>query len=68
MHGNSDAPRKTLDAIREEAEREAIRSVMASHGFHVVPAARELNVSRVTLYRLMHKHNIRVEGQSSHAE
>lgn len=68
LHGNSDAPRKTLDAIREEAEREAIRSVMASHGFHVVPAARELNVSRVTLYRLMHKHNIRVEGQSSHAE
>ncbi len=68
LHGNSDAPRKTLDAIREEAEREAIRSVMASHGFHVVPAARELNVSRVTLYRLMHKHNIRVEGQSNHAE
>ncbi|MGY8526743.1 sigma 54-interacting transcriptional regulator [Paracidovorax citrulli] len=63
LHGSVDGPRKTLDAIREEAEREAIRSVMASHGFHVVPAARELNVSRVTLYRLMHKHNIRVETQ-----
>lgn len=62
LHGGSDSPRKTLDAIREEAEREAIRTVMASHGFHVVPAARELNVSRVTLYRLMHKHNIRIEA------
>lgn len=63
LHGGVDVPRKTLDAIREEAEREAIRTVMASHGFHVVPAARELNVSRVTLYRLMHKHNIRVDLQ-----
>ncbi len=63
LHGGAELPRKTLDAIREEAEREAIRTVMASHGFHVVPAARELNVSRVTLYRLMHKHNIRVEAQ-----
>jgi len=63
LHGGAEVPRKTLDAIREEAEREAIRSVMASHGFHVVPAARELNVSRVTLYRLMHKHNIRVDMQ-----
>ncbi|TWG87485.1 DNA-binding NtrC family response regulator [Cupriavidus gilardii J11] len=68
LRGNTEAPRKTLDAIREEAEREAIRTVMASHGFHVVPAARELNVSRVTLYRLMHKHNIRVEAQLGHAE
>jgi DNA-binding NtrC family response regulator len=63
LHGGVELPRKTLDAIREEAEREAIRTVMASHGFHVVPAARELNVSRVTLYRLMHKHNIRVDSQ-----
>ncbi len=63
LHGGVEVPRKTLDAIREEAEREAIRSVMASHGFHVVPAARELNVSRVTLYRLMHKHNIRIDTQ-----
>ncbi|CAG9169438.1 sigma-54 dependent transcriptional regulator [Cupriavidus respiraculi] len=68
LAGGSDTPRKTLDAIREEAEREAIRTVMASHGFHVVPAARELNVSRVTLYRLMHKHNIRVESHSSQIE
>ncbi|MBY4896875.1 sigma-54 dependent transcriptional regulator [Cupriavidus sp. AU9028] len=68
LHGSVEGPRKTLDAIREEAEREAIRSVMASHGFHVVPAARELNVSRVTLYRLMHKHNIRVEAQPARSK
>ncbi|ODV42633.1 Fis family transcriptional regulator [Cupriavidus sp. UYMMa02A] len=68
LHGGTELPRKTLDAIREEAEREAIRTVMASHGFHVVPAARELNVSRVTLYRLMHKHNIRVETQPAAGE
>ncbi|KWR89018.1 sigma-54-dependent transcriptional regulator [Cupriavidus sp. IDO] len=68
LHGGAELPRKTLDAIREEAEREAIRTVMASHGFHVVPAARELNVSRVTLYRLMHKHNIRVESQPGAGE
>ncbi|MCY1213541.1 Anaerobic nitric oxide reductase transcription regulator NorR [compost metagenome] len=68
LYGGAELPRKTLDAIREEAEREAIRNVMASHGFHVVPAARELNVSRVTLYRLMHKHNIRVESQPAAGE
>jgi len=68
LAGGKDLPRKTLDAIREEAEREAIRTAMASHGFHVVPAARELNVSRVTLYRLMHKHNIRIESQSGAVE
>ena len=62
LHGSAENPRRTLDAIREEAEREAIPHRDGEPRLPRVPAARELNVSRVTLYRLMHKHNIRVES------
>ncbi len=54
----------TLEGARQQAERDIIRHVIARNGNHVCPAARELNVSRVTLYRLMQKHGIRVDERS----
>jgi len=58
-HGMSDTI--TLEGARQQAERNIIRQVIARNGNHVCPAARELNVSRVTLYRLMQKHGIRAD-------
>jgi DNA-binding NtrC family response regulator len=48
----------TLDQVRDQAECEAIRAAMARNDFKILHAARELGVSRVTLYRLIDKHRI----------
>ncbi|RYE99984.1 MAG: sigma-54-dependent Fis family transcriptional regulator [Oxalobacteraceae bacterium] len=45
-----------LEAARTRAEREAIRLALARGGHNVSRAARELGISRMTLYRLMAKH------------
>jgi DNA-binding NtrC family response regulator len=47
-----------LDAARTLAERDAIRLTLDRVGRNVTHAARELGVSRMTLYRLMEKHHI----------
>ncbi|CAM2144305.1 Transcriptional regulatory protein ZraR [Pararobbsia alpina] len=44
---------KTLAEARERAEREAIELALERHPGRLVDAARELGISRVTLYRLM---------------
>ncbi|MBO1519223.1 sigma-54 dependent transcriptional regulator [Oceanisphaera pacifica] len=47
-----------LKTIREEAEREALsRALTESHG-KVSSVAKQLNVSRATLYRLLDKHSL----------
>ena len=51
-----------LDAARTLAEREAISRALTLMGNNVTRAARELGVSRMTLYRLMDKHRIGVEA------
>jgi DNA-binding NtrC family response regulator len=51
-----------LDAARTLAEREAISRALTLVGNNVTRAARELGVSRMTLYRLMDKHRIGVEA------
>lgn len=53
-----DDPTDSLDAIRVRAEREAIATSLDRVGHNVSLAARELGVSRMTLYRLMAKHSI----------
>jgi two-component system response regulator HydG len=53
-----DARHVGLDAARMRAEREAIRTALARGGHNVSRAARELGVSRMTLYRLMAKHRL----------
>ena len=53
-----DARHVGLEAARTRAEREAIRTALARGGHNVSRAARELGVSRMTLYRLMAKHRL----------
>ena len=48
----------TLEEVRAKAERDAIRLALGKSGKNVSLAARSLGVSRVTLYRLMYKHNV----------
>ncbi|MDW5443149.1 sigma-54 dependent transcriptional regulator [Polaromonas sp. SM01] len=50
-----------LDAARTMAERDAICLTLTRVGRNITHAARELGISRMTLYRLMDKHSI---GQS----
>ncbi len=47
-----------LDATRTLAERDAIALTLGRVGRNVTHAARELGVSRMTLYRLMNKHGL----------
>ena len=47
-----------LDAVRTRAEREAVALALGRTGRNVSLAARELGVSRMTLYRLMDKHGL----------
>jgi two-component system response regulator HydG len=52
------APEGTVAAARDRAEREMIVATLARHGGEVTAAARELQVSRTTLWRLMKKHGV----------
>ena len=52
------APPMDLEGVRMRAEREAIALTLARVGPNVTQAARELAVSRMTLYRLMEKHGL----------
>jgi two-component system response regulator HydG len=47
-----------LDAVRNMAERDAICLTLTRVGRNVTHAARELGISRMTLYRLMDKYSI----------
>ena len=47
-----------LDEARQQAERRAIDSSLEQTGHKVAVAARQLGVSRMTLYRLMAKHGL----------
>ena len=50
--------RVPLDQARLEAEHHAIAGTLQVSGKNVTHAARQLGVSRMTLYRLMAKHRI----------
>jgi DNA-binding NtrC family response regulator len=51
----------TLDDARARFERELLANSLRANGNKVSPTARQLGVSRVTLYRLIHKLNLRAE-------
>lgn len=48
----------TLEEARNAAERKALISALARNRFHVSKAAKDVGVSRVTLYRLIDKHEL----------
>ena len=56
---------RSLNAIRNQAEREAIEAALLRNAYQVRQAAADLQVSRMTLYRLMEKHGL--AGESSDA-
>ncbi len=58
----------TLEQARDIAEREAIGAALARNKQKILHAARELGVSRVTLYRLIDKHGIDRHGVSADDE
>ena len=57
------APVSLLEA-REAAERQVIEQALLRHRGRFADAARELGVSRVTLYRLMCAHGMRDRGDT----
>ncbi|MGB1973680.1 MAG: cyclic-di-GMP-binding transcriptional regulator VpsR [Vibrio toranzoniae] len=54
--------RRSLKSIRERSERDALLIVLESYGGQVSLAAKELGVSRATMYRLLNKHCLISEG------
>ena len=48
----------TLQQVREQAERNAIRDALHYCGHNISQAAKSLGVSRVTLYRLLERHSL----------
>jgi DNA-binding NtrC family response regulator len=52
------APEGSVAAARERAEREMIVATLARNNGEVTSAAREMQVSRTTMWRLMKKHGI----------
>jgi len=52
------APEGSVAAARERADRETIVGTLARHGGEIGAAARELQVSRTTMWRLMKKYGI----------
>jgi DNA-binding NtrC family response regulator len=49
----------TLTQAREAAEKRAIEAALLRHRHRLNEAAMDLNISRVTLYRLMGVHGLR---------
>jgi len=52
------APEGTVAAARERADRETIVATLTRNGGEIAAAARELQVSRTTMWRLMKKYGI----------
>ena len=50
--------KRSLKLIREKSERDALVLVLESHSGQVSNAARELEISRATMYRLLNKHGL----------
>ncbi|MBY4678332.1 sigma-54 dependent transcriptional regulator [Marinobacterium arenosum] len=57
-HVEDEALVLTLEQIRERAEERAIRAALVRNTNNVSQTARELGVSRVTLYRLLNKYDL----------
>ncbi len=71
LAGDDDpAPAVTLEQARNAAEAEAVRRALRNNGQRMAETARELGISRVTLYRLVERHGLRtgiatVEGDDA---
>ncbi|MFD0739709.1 sigma 54-interacting transcriptional regulator [Lysobacter koreensis] len=59
IDNDSSRPPPTLDEVRDAATRDAIERALSRNRGRLIDTARELGVSRVTLYRLMVRHRLR---------
>jgi len=59
VRGSNIAPAAALDDARERFERHTLRDCLDRSGQNVSRAARDLGVSRTTMYRLLSKHGMR---------
>jgi len=50
--------KQSLRNIKDEAEKDVLVTVLETHRGQVASAAKDLGVSRATMYRLLNKHNI----------
>ena len=57
-HAAVPSPESTVAAARERADRETIVATLARHAGEIGAAARELQISRTTMWRLMKKYGI----------
>ena len=58
VRADTPAPEGTVAAARERAEREMIQAALTRNHGEIAAAAREMQVSRTTMWRLMKKHGI----------
>jgi DNA-binding NtrC family response regulator len=58
-HGIAIPPAAALDDTRQRSERRVLRESLDRSGHNVSRAARDLGVSRTTMYRLLDKHGMR---------
>ena len=65
IEGSLTTPPPTLDEVRDAATRAAIERSLHRNRGRLVDVARELGVSRVTLYRLMQRHGLRAHEPDS---
>lgn len=59
LDGGNAAPAAALDDARERSELSTLRACLERSGQNVSRAARDLGISRTTMYRLLHKHSMR---------
>ena len=52
---------RDLRTIREDSERQALLCVLENHEGQVSLAAKDLGISRATMYRLLGKYNLGAE-------
>ncbi|MDH6150657.1 DNA-binding NtrC family response regulator [Paraburkholderia sp. WSM4179] len=64
LAGYTEQESMTLTQAREAAEKRAIEAALLRHRHRLNEAAVDLNISRVTLYRLMGVHGLREPGSA----
>ncbi|MGF6813719.1 DNA-binding NtrC family response regulator [Paraburkholderia atlantica] len=68
LAGYTEQQSMTLTQAREAAEKRAIEAALLRHRHRLNEAAADLNISRVTLYRLMGVHGLREPGGANDKE
>jgi two-component system NtrC family response regulator len=55
---------KTLQEVREQAEKERLKKALAAHNWNISKVSRELQASRTTIYELIEKYQLKGEQKS----